>query len=148
MYIDQISYTLSLQHSYVCDSFTYGGIFSFFFVNTKIIMLSCSTLQKPSYIISSRLVFTKPFMRILIQFSCTVYMPFIYSEVLSVFIRLNDCTKMFHTMYMNFAKKQYRSKKNIQETIQNLISCIMYIKWLHVNDLIESCVEFASQFSG
>ena len=90
-----------------------------FSVNTKILMLAYSTLQNPSYIISSHFEFTKPFTRILIQFSCTVYMPFMYSTVLSVFIRLNDCTKMFHKMYMNFAKIQHRSKINIQETIQD-----------------------------
>ena len=123
VYIGQISYSLSPRHSYVygcsyIDSITCDGIFVFS-VNTKIIMLAYSTLQTPSYIISSRFVFTKPFTRILIQFSCTVYMPFIYSKVLSVFIRFNDCTKIIHKMYMNFAKIQYGSKINIQETIQD-----------------------------
>ena len=124
VYIGQISNSLSPRHSYVygCSyigSFTSEGIFAFS-VYTKIIMLAYSTLQKPSYIISSRFVFAKPFTRILIQFSCTVFMPFMYSKVLSVFIRFNDCTKMFHKMYMNIAKIQYRRKKiNIQETIQD-----------------------------
>ena len=124
VYIGQISQLITatatfIRGSYV-SSFTYDTIFAFS-VNTEIIILAYRYgKQRKAFVHPHAFAFTKPFTRILIQFSCTVYKPFMYSKVFNMFIRFNDCTKMFHKMYMNFAKIQYRGKINIQENIQDL----------------------------